>query len=97
MTDESSTREVSGSQDTPVMEEVDEVDEVVDLKDSICMDQYQMEILKGKAVKPPAHDNHIMIAPLRCSVVESGKAHPLPPGLQVLHTYTTLTAGSKMS
>ena len=27
--------------------------------------------------------------------MESGKACPLPPGLQVLHTYTTLTAGSK--
>ena len=27
--------------------------------------------------------------------VESGKAHPLPPGLQVLHTYTMLTADSK--
>ena len=24
-----------------------------------------------------------------------GKHAPLPPGLQVLHTYTTLTAGSK--
>ena len=36
-----------------------------------------------------------MIAPLRCSEVESGKAHPLPPGIQVLHSYTTLTAGNK--
>ena len=36
-----------------------------------------------------------MIVPLRHAVVESGKAHPLSPGLQVLHAYTMLTAGSK--
>ena len=54
-----------------------------------------MEILKGRVTKPPTHETHVMITPLRCSIVESGKAHPLSPGLQVLHTYTTLTAGSK--
>ena len=30
-----------------------------------------------------------------CADVESGKACPLPPGLQVLHAYTMLIAGSK--
>ena len=54
-----------------------------------------MEILKGRVAKAPTHDTHIMISPLRSSIVESGKAHPLPPGLQVLHAYTTLTAGNK--
>ena len=42
-----------------------------------------------------AHDTHVMVVPIRCTEVESGKAHPLPPGLQVLHAYTMLTAGSK--
>ena len=36
-----------------------------------------------------------MILALRHAEVESGKVCTLPPGLQVLHTYTTLTAGSK--
>ena len=36
-----------------------------------------------------------MVAPIRCVEVVQGKAHSLPPGLQVLHGYTMLTAGSK--
>ena len=36
-----------------------------------------------------------MIVPIRHAEVENRKAHPLPPGLQVLHTYTTLMAGSR--
>ena len=88
--DESSTGGALGGQDTS-MTEVDEVE----LKDNVRVCPFQMEILKGRVVKPPAHGTHVMIAPLRLSVVESGKACPLPPELQVLHTYTTLTAGSK--
>ena len=84
--------EASGGQDTPTVEELDEV---VELKDSMHVGPFQTEILKGRAAKPPTHDTHIMITPLRHSIVESGKARPLPPGLQVLHTYTTLTAGNK--
>ena len=84
--------EALGGQDTPMMEEVDAV---VELKDNVHVGPFQTEILKGRADKPPTHDTHIMIAPLRDSVFESGKAHPLPPRLQVLHTYTTLTAGNK--
>ena len=92
MADESSTSEVSGGQDASVMEEVDEV---VDLKDNVCMGPFQTEILKGRAVKVPPYHTHVMIMPIRHAEVESGKACPLPPGLQVLHAYTMLTAGSK--
>ena len=81
-----------GGQDTPPMEELDEV---VELKDSVHVGQFQTEILKGRVAKPPTHDTHVMIAPLRCSKVESGKTRPLALGLQVLHAYTTLTAGNK--
>ena len=92
MADESSTSEVSGGHDAPVMEEVDEV---VELKDNVCVGPFQMEILKGRGARTPTYHTHIMIAPLRCAAVGSGKAHPLPPGLQVLQAYTMLTAGSK--
>ena len=71
------------------------MDEVVELKDNVCMGPFQMEILKGRAARVPAYHTHVMIAPIRCAEVESGKAHPLPPGLQMLHAYTMLTAGSK--
>ena len=37
----------------------------------------------------------MMVAPIRCTVVVRGKACSFPPGLQVLHAYTMLTAGSK--
>ena len=36
-----------------------------------------------------------MVAPIGCSEVKQGRACQLPPGLQVLHVYTTLMAGSK--
>ena len=73
----------------------DEMDEVVELKDNVHVGPFQTEVLKGRAARVPAHHMHVMIMPIRCAEVESGKAHPLPPGLQVLHAYTTLTAGSK--
>ena len=43
----------------------------------------------------PAQDTHVMVVPIRHAEVEHGKTHPLPPGLQVLHVYAMLTAGSK--
>ena len=87
--DEPSTSEALVGQDAPVTEEMDEV---VALKDNVHMGPFQMEILKGRAARVPAYHMHVMIAPIRHTEVESGKAHPLPPGLQVLHA---LTAGSK--
>ena len=73
----------------------EEVDEVVELKDNVHVGPFQTEILKGRAARVPAYHMHVMIVPIRHTEVESGKAHPLPPGLQVLHAYTMLTAGSK--
>ena len=37
----------------------------------------------------------VMVVPIRCTEVKSGRAHQLPLGLQVLHAYTMLTASSK--
>ena len=65
------------------------------MKDNVCMGPFQTEILKGRVAQMPTHDMHLMVVPIRHADVESGTAHPLPPGLQVLHAYTTLTAGSK--
>ena len=65
------------------------------MKDDVCVGPFQTEILKGRIARTPAHDSHLMVAPIRHGDVESGKACPLPPGLQVLHAYTMLTAGSK--
>ena len=56
---------------------------------------FQAEILKGKVVRAPTQDTHLMVAPIWCTDVESRKAHPLSPGLQVLHAYTMLKAGCK--
>ena len=36
-----------------------------------------------------------MVVPIRYTDVESGKTCPQPPGFQLLHAYTTLSAGSK--
>ena len=38
---------------------------------------------------------HVMVVPIRCADVKSGRAHQVPPGLQVSHAYTTLTTGSR--
>ena len=92
MADEPSTSEVLVGQDAPATEEVDEV---VELKDNVYVGPFQMEILKGRAARVPAYHTHVMIVPIRHAEVESGKACPPPPGLQVLHAYTMLTAGSK--
>ena len=64
-------------------------------QDNVHVGPFQTEILKGRAARAPAYHTHVMIMPIRHAEMESGKAHPLPPGLQVLQVYTTLTAGSK--
>ena len=67
---------------------------MVELKDSVCVGPFQMEILKGKVKEPPMHNAHVMITPMRYSRVKKGQAHLLPLGLQVLHAYFTLTGGN---
>ena len=90
--DESSTGEALGGQDAPRTEGVDEV---VELKDNVHVGSFQTEILKGRAARASTFHMHIMIVPIRHAEVESGKECPLHLGLQVLHAYTMLTAGSK--
>ena len=70
------------------------MDEIVEM-DIVCVGPFQAETLKGRVARAPTHDMHLMVVPIRCADVESGKACPLPPGLQVLHAYTMLMAGSK--
>ena len=92
MTEESPRGEASGGQDAPM---TDEMDEIIEMKDNVHVGPFQVEILKGRVEQAPTHDMHLMVVPFRCADVESGKACPLPPGLQVLHAYTMLMAGSK--
>ena len=92
MTEESPRGETSGGQDAPT---TDEMDKIIEMKDNIRVGPFQAEILKGRVARVPTHDTHLMVVPIRHADVESGKACPLPPGLQVLHAYTMLTAGSK--
>ena len=92
VTEESPRGEASRGQDAPT---TDEMDKVVVMKDNVYVGPFQTEILKVRVAHAPAHDTHLTVVLIRHADVESGKACPLPPGLQVLHAYTTLTAGSK--
>ena len=62
---------------------------------SIHVGPFQTEILEGRIPRTPARDTHVMVAPIGCSEVKQGRVCQLPPGLWVLHAYTTLMAGSK--
>ena len=92
MTEESPRGKMAAWQDAPA---TDEMDEIIEMKDNVHVGPFQAEILKGRIARVSAHDIHIMVVPIRCTNVESGKACPLCPGLQVLHAYTMLSAGSK--
>ena len=72
-----------------------EVDAVVKVRSSTHVGQFQTEILEGKISQVPIHDTHVMVTPIRCTELKQDGGHQLPPGLQVLHVYTTLTAGCK--
>ena len=72
-----------------------EVDTVVEMKGSTHVGPFQTDILEGKILQAPAHNMHVMVAPIGHMEVEQGRACQLPPGLQVLHAYTTLMAGNK--
>ena len=59
------------------------------------MGPFQTEILEGKISQAPAHDMHVMVTPIGCMASKQCSMRQLPPGLQVLHAYMTLTAGNK--
>ena len=71
------------------------MDAVVEVRNSIHVGPFQTEILEGKISQAPTHDTHVMVTPLGCVELKRDGGHQLPPGLQVLHVYTTLTAGCK--
>ena len=74
-------------------EEVD-MDELVMVRESVCLGLFQTEIIEGW-VKPLLRDmTHIMITPLRAGEDQLWKARPLPLGLHVLHAYMCLKNGS---
>ena len=72
-----------------------EVDTVVKMKGSTRVGPFETEILEGKISHAPVHDTHVMVTPIRHAELKQGRACQLPPGLQVLHAYTTLMAGNK--
>ena len=74
-------------------QEVD-VDELVMVRESICLGPFQTKIMEGR-VKPLFGDMaHVMITPLKAGEGQPWEARPLPPGLHILHVYTHLKIGS---
>ena len=72
-----------------------ELDTVVEMKNSTYVGPFQTEILEGKISQAPTHDTHVMVTPIGCTELKQDRGRQLPPGLQVLHAYTTLVAGCK--
>ena len=71
-----------------------DVDELVTVRESVCLGPFQTEIIEGR-VKPLLGDTaHVMITPLKAGEGQSQEARPLPPGLHVLHPFTRLRNGS---
>ena len=74
-------------------QEVD-MDELVTVRESICLGPFQTEIIEGR-VKPLLGDMaHVMIMPLKVGEGQPQEARPLPLGLHVLHMYMRLKNGS---
>ena len=65
------------------------------MKSSTHVGPFQMEILEGKLSQAPTQDTHVMVTPIGCTELKRDGGCQLPPGIQVLHVYTTLTADSK--
>ena len=57
VTEESPRGKTSGGQDVPA---TDEMDEIVEMKDNVCVGPLRTEILKGRIARVPAHDMHLM-------------------------------------
>ena len=72
-----------------------EVDTVVKMRSSTHVGPFQTEILEGKVSQAPTHDMHVMVTPIGHAELKQDGGHQLPPVLQVLYVYTTLTAGCK--
>ena len=70
---------------------------VVEMRSSIHVGPFQTEILEGKIPQAPTHDTHVMVTPIGRAELKPDRGCQLPPGLQVLHVYTMLTAGCKQT
>ena len=74
-------------------QEVD-MDELVTVRESVCLGPFQTEIIEGW-VRPLLGDTaHIMITLLKAGEGQPRDSRPLPLELHVLHTYTHLKNGS---
>ena len=71
------------------------VDAVIKMGSNAHVGPFQTEILEGKISQTPACDTHVMVTPVGQVELKQDRGHQLPPGLQVLHTYMTITAGCK--
>ena len=83
-----------GAEETNVPREKG-VDAVVEVRSSTHVGPFQTEILEGKISQAPTQDTHAMVTPVGHAELKWDGGHQLPPGLQVLHVYTMLTAGCK--
>ena len=74
-------------------QEVD-VDELVMVRESICLGPFQTKIIEER-VKPLFGDTaHVMITLWKVGEGQPWEARPLPLGLHILHTYTHLKNGT---
>ena len=74
-------------------QEVD-IDELVTVRESICLGPFQTEIIEGQVKPLLGNTAHVMIMPLKAGEGQSREARPLPLGLHILHTFTCLKNGS---
>ena len=84
--------EGEGGADSP---RKNEVDAVIEMGSSAHVGPFQTEILEGKASQAPVYETHVMVTPIGRAELKQEGGRQLPPGLQVLHTYTTMTASRK--
>ena len=75
--------------------EMNGVDTVVKIGSNAHVGPFQTEILEGKISQAPVCDTHVMVTPVGQEGLKQDRGRQLPPGLQVLHTYTTIMAGCK--
>ena len=69
------------------------MDELVMVRESICLELFQTEIIEGRVKLLLRDTAHIMITPIKVEG-QLREARPLPLGLHVLHAYTRLKNGS---
>ena len=70
-----------------------DVDELVTVRESICLGPFQMEIIERRVKPLLGNMAHVMIMPLKAED-QSWEARPLPLGLHILHMFTCLKSGS---